>query len=483
MLGPMKSTRFVGVIRAVAGVVSWMGLSVVLSLGVPGCGSGRAAKLDPDLARLIAAKRAQAKELAALQTNSVPGEVWRFFDAIQRDDWRRTTNVFEDLQRAAGAYYPPGPPNGAWAVLRSFFSQLAARPEPALNTPLWCPIHETLGVGEVFHEWDLPLLHRYGRDIIDSIPSNSIYFGGTDPGRFVITALSESHQQGRPFFTLTQNALADGRYLDYLRQMYGSKIYIPTSQDSQAAFSDYLKDAQQRQQSNQLKPGEDVRVVNGRVQVSGQVAVMMINGLLVKIILDHNLDREFYLEESFPLDWAYPHLSPHGLILKLNREPLPELSEALVGEDRAYWIKYAGQLIGDWITDDTSVNQVCDFAERVYLRKELSSFRGEPAFLGNPAAHAAYSKLRSAIAGVYAWRADHAGALEEKSRIRKEADFAFRQALALCPYSPEAVFRYVNLLLAEQRPADALRVAHTCQKLDPSNIQVRDLVEQLKKSQ
>ena len=47
----------------------------------------------------------------------------------------------------------------------------------------------------------------FGNDIIQSIPDGSIYFGGTDPGRFVVTALMESHADGKPFFTLSQNPL------------------------------------------------------------------------------------------------------------------------------------------------------------------------------------------------------------------------------------------------------------------------------------
>ena len=48
---------------------------------------------------------------------------------------------------------------------------------------------------------------------------------------------------------------------------------------------------------------------------------MAINGLLAKIMFDKNPDREFYIEESFPLDWMYPYLEPHGLIFKINRQP------------------------------------------------------------------------------------------------------------------------------------------------------------------
>ena len=68
----------------------------------------------------------------------------------------------------------------------------------------------------------------------------------------------------------------------------------------------------------------------------------------------------------------------------------------------------------------------------------------------------------------------------EYQQLLKEADFAFRQAFAICPESPEAVFRYVQLLLQANRVNDALLVAQTCQKVDPHNSQVRGLVENLK---
>ncbi len=69
---------------------------------------------------------------------------------------------------------------------------------------------------------------------------------------------------------------------------------------------------------------------------------------------------------------------------------------------------------------------------------------------------------------------------EEYQRIFKEADFAFRQAIAFCPYSPEAVFRYAQLLLQARRFDDARLVAETCLKLDPYNGQVKGLVDTIR---
>ena len=69
---------------------------------------------------------------------------------------------------------------------------------------------------------------------------------------------------------------------------------------------------------------------------------------------------------------------------------------------------------------------------------------------------------------------------DEKQRMAKEADFAFRQAFALCPNSPEALFRYANLLVGSNRIDDARLLAETTLKLDPNNSQVESLLNQLK---
>ena len=65
-----------------------------------------------------------------------------------------------------------------------------------------------------------------------------------------------------------------------------------------------------------------------------------------------------------------------------------------------------------------------------------------------------------------------------------EADFASRQAWALCPDSREAVFRYLAFLMEQERVADALFVVETAAQM-PSmqgqeGQQMRELVVQLK---
>ena len=319
-----------------------------------------------------------------------------------------------------------------------------------------------------------------------------------DTTRFSQVKLSDYLQQ-----FLAQNPQGDTRirlnrlllesaYPDEIAKSLGGvypdrEIYIPSAEDSQRCFQDYMEDAQHRMQLGQMMPGEDVHVdPSGRMQVSGQVAVMMINGLLCKVIFDHNPNNEFFIEESFPLPWMYPYETPFGIIMKINRNPLPELPDEVLRRDHAFWSKYSERLIGDWITYDTSVKEVVDFIEKVYLRHDYSGFKGDLKFARDDQAQKAFSKLRSSITGVYAWRLGPQcpDAYRQKTAagtqaLIRETDFAFKQAFAFCPYSPEAVFRYINFLLQFGRIDDAILVAQTCQKLDPYNDQVKGLMKQL----
>jgi hypothetical protein len=404
-------------------------------------------KVSAQLKSFVAEKEAQANAAAKTDGQEMPPEFKTFFAAAQKGDWLAVSNTFVEFRKHAGQYEHSG------------------KTDERLRGTAWQAVLETWGALYSFNVSGEKYSTAFANGIIESIPPGSIYFGGTDPGRFLVTAMCKSHVNADPFFLLTQNALADGTYLAYLRGMYGEKIYTPTDEDSQKCFQDYMEDAQRRMQNHQLTPGEDIKLDNGRVQVSGQVAVMEINGLLTKVVFDKNPDREFYVEESFPLDWMYPHLEPHGLIMKINRQPLAELSDEIVKQDRDYWTKYMTSMIGDWLNAGTSVGEVAAFAEKVYVNHGFNGFKGDPQFIQSADAQKMFSKLRSSIGGLYAWRAQHATDISEKQRMNTEADFAFRQALALCPYSPEAVFRYVNLLMGQNRGGDALLVVETAVKM------------------
>ena len=219
---------------------------------------------------------------------------------------------------------------------------------------------------------------------------------------------------------------------------------------------------------------------DGRVSVSGQIAVMSINGLLSKVMFDKNPDHEFYIEESFPLKWMYPHLVPYGIIMKIERNPVADFTADQILRDHEFWSQYSARFIGNWITYETPIRDICAFALRTYQQRDLTGFKGDPKFVRDDNAQKAFSKLRNAQGkSLYAWRAQTTTNPVQQQLYLKEALFALTQAFAFCPYSPETVFNLASLLAATGRIEDAYLVASTCSEFDRENAGVSALVQQL----
>jgi hypothetical protein len=433
-------------------------------LGAEAADDGNLRKLDPRLQKFFAAKERHARSLAQALKIEVAPEIWDYFDAGIKGDWDSVRKLWRDLSDRSGQY-----PRGVM--------------DETVRTVVWSPLLEAQLGYECFSGMDIKFVEAFARDTIDSIPRNSIYFGGTDPGRGVITAFCKSHADADPFFVLTQNALPDGGYLKYLRTTFGKKIYVPTDDDSKNAFEEYKADAADRAKRGVLKPGEQFSEKGGRVQISGQVSVMAISAILARMIFEGNPQREFYVEESFPLDWMYPHLSPHGLIMKVNRKQLSEISDTALQKDREYWRKQTARFIGDWLTEETPLKTVCEFVERVYLDGDLEGFKGDPLYITADRAHSPrllYGKLRQSQATLYAWRLDRAATPAEKNAMKRAAEFAFKQTLALCPNSSEYVKRYVSLLKEQKRLDDARLVLETGLKITPDSKRLLQLEDELK---
>ncbi|MCC7300339.1 MAG: tetratricopeptide repeat protein, partial [Verrucomicrobia bacterium] len=238
----------------------------------------------------------------------------------------------------------------------------------------------------------------------------------------------------------------------------------PSESDSNTAFQDYVQGIQ----SGRIDAGADVKMEGGRVQVQGVGGVMQINGLLCKQIFDHNQyvteyktdestrqsgaavvpfdpvnpsgklrKRDFYVEESYVIPWMYPYLTPHGLIMKINNEPT-EITAEMVKNDHEFWSWYVNRLVSD-----------SKFTRDVVARKT-------------------FSKLRSAIAGLYAARGNLA-----------EAEYAFKQAVQLYPLSPEAVFRLAELYVRERRLNEARKVISDFAAQDQHNDSIAGFLKQI----
>jgi len=263
----------------------------------------------------------------------------------------------------------------------------------------------------------------------------SIFFGGTDPGRFVPTYMIYAAEYRPDIYLITQNALADDTYMSVQRDLYGDEIWIPSKDDSGEAFNIYVDEVQRGvRQAN-----GDLKIENGKVQVTGALGVMEINGILTKMMFDKDrLRHSFYVEESYVIPWMYPYLSPHGLIMKINRDRTPYDAKT-AARDRDFW---------DW-----------------YVRRLLK----DPMYRRDFAGQKSFSKLRAAIAGLYARQGRHS-----------ESAQAFREACLLYPASPEAAFRYAQECLLPFRKWDiALELMDYTDLIDPRNkrtASLRDLV-------
>ncbi|HAL91836.1 MAG TPA: hypothetical protein DCM68_02270 [Verrucomicrobia bacterium] len=264
---------------------------------------------------------------------------------------------------------------------------------------------------------------------------NAIFYGGTDPGRFVPTYMIYSADVRPDVYLITQNALADNTFMNITRDLYGDTIYIPSLEDSNEAFRKYVDDVN----AGRIQAGADIKIENGKVSVQGVGGVMTINGILAELIFKENKAKhDFYVEESYVIGWMYPYLSPHGLMLKLNSEPLPGLDPKLVENDHKFWGWYTKWLLAQ-----------SGFRRDICARKS-------------------FSKLRSAIAGIYDYR-----------RMYDEAEYAFRQSIDLYPLSPEANFRLAQMYMNMQRFADAEKLIRGFAEADPKNESAKGFLGQI----
>ena len=273
-------------------------------------------------------------------------------------------------------------------------------------------------------------------------------------------------------YVLTQGLLTDKSYLASLRNQYGEArprrnkpvtggnhsvisqlifslagrdslypdepLWLPADADVQQAYDVYLSDLKKRTPA----PGEEVAVEkDGQLRVKGVVGTLAVNALLARDIFEHNKSRHaFYVEEGFVIPWMYPYLEPAGLIFKLNPEPLPVLSAAIVARDTAFWDALCDDLLGD-----------------VKFRRDAR-------------ARKTFSQLRLATAGLYIqWQ------------MGREAEYAFLQAIALCPENPDANYRFAQFYVDRQRCNDALELLEAYRQREPRNAVLQDAIDRVKK--
>jgi hypothetical protein len=360
-------------------------------------------------------RRDLAYQLARRAGIEVPPEVERFFDAVEAGHWDEMNALYETIRAQKKQELPPFP-------LRTLGHVML----------------ETLGVAQSVQKWPAQKLLDYGNSILDSLRPGMVYVGGTDSGRYIPTLLNEA-SDGERHIVVTQNAFADSTYLDYMSALYGDRFAALTKEDSDRAFQDYLSDARKRLQHDQqfpnepkqIRPGEDVQMIDNRVSVSGQIAVMAINERLLQTLMAKNPNASFAIEQSFPFATMYGAASPLGPIMELDvQDPANVLTPERAAQSVDYWRAAAQQLLSD------------------------------PASIEAEAVRMTYAKMAAEQAGLLLAR-----------NFTAEAEQAFHLATEIAPGSPEAVFRYVNLLVGQGRVADAMPVIEAAVRTDVNNQQ------------
>jgi hypothetical protein len=280
-------------------------------------------------------RRAMVERIAKRLNQDVPSEIQAFFDAIYKGDWEEIDRRWKELAVHAHQY------------------EHSKGDRPDLD-PYWATVLDAYGAAEQAHLWPAQKLLDYGNAILDSLRPGMVYVGGSDNGRWVPELLNET--SGDPHIIITQNALADGGYLDYLSELYGSQFNALSKEDSQRAFDAYTADAQKRYQHDldfpdepkQVLPGENITVVDGKVQIAGQAAVMAINEKLLQKLMEKNPELAFALQESIPLRGTYTDAQPLGPLMELNAQSGPNAFTAdLATQSADYWRSTTQMLLAD----------------------------------------------------------------------------------------------------------------------------------------
>jgi len=282
---------------------------------------------------------------------------------------------------------------------------------------------------------------QFGHDMLKDIPKSSVIFGGTDPGRFVPTymILGESSQppgvkrdpefDRRDLYIITQNGVGEGLYRKYLADQYGPNRPAPKN-----AFERWLGRADAYPEKPLVFPtDEEIRAAIEKElekeSAHGGPDPAMAHSVVTRLIWEKNKDsHDFFVEESFPLEWSYDHALPHGLVYQITKEPLKEIPADVVKKDTEFWEAYIASLLQN------------------------------PEFSQDYDAQRSFSKLRTTTGHIY-----------QHWKMPKEAEAAYRQSLVLWPGNPESLSALNGMLWERGDYEGVIKVMEPANAADPNN--------------
>ena len=284
----------------------------------------------------------------------------------------------------------------------------------------------------------------FGHDMLKDLPPGSVMIGGTDPGRFVATYMifgespqPSKHKQDpsfdrRDLYILTQNALGERNYMKYLRDHYTAARPKPVNTFERWLGREHSYPAKPLILPTEEETQEMIKIVAKNEQESGRPLgkeSSELFSLILRWIWENNrAEHEFFIEESFPINWTYDYAIPHGLIYQLNKTKLQSLPPEVVETDFAYWKDYSARLLND------------------------------PNFPEDFDAQRSFSKLRQSIANIYRHRG-----------MSSEAERAYHEALALWRGNAEAIAALMPYLWDRRQFDQFIVLCDRALQEDPNN--------------
>jgi Flp pilus assembly protein TadD len=284
---------------------------------------------------------------------------------------------------------------------------------------------------------------EFGHDMLKDLPQGSVFLGGTDPGRFVPTymILGESPQppglkrdpefDRRDLYIITQNGVGEELYRKYLADHYGTNRPKPAN-----AFERWLGRETIYPEKPLVFPTEEEikaavsKEMEEATRQGAAVEPSLPHSVVTRLIWEKNRDaHEFFVEESFPLEWSYDHAEPHGLIYKIHRQPLKQIPPESVQRDFDFWDAYMKKLFAD------------------------------PEYAKDYDAQRSFSKLRATAGNLYRHR-----------KMEAEAERAYRQALMLWQGNGESI-QALHAMLWERGDFEGIqKITQDALAKDPNNM-------------
>jgi tetratricopeptide (TPR) repeat protein len=234
----------------------------------------------------------------------------------------------------------------------------------------------------------------------------------------------------RDLYIITQNGVGEPLYRKYLADHYGPERPQPAN-----AFERWLGRGSIYPAKPLVFPTEEEiqETVAREMKAAADRGVMdpsIPHGVVTRLIWEKNRDaHEFFVEESFPLEWSYDHAEPHGLLYKIHRKPLKEIPAESVREDFEFWDAYSERLLSN------------------------------PDYAKDYDAQRSFSKLRASTGNLYRHR-----------KMDAEAERAYRQALALWVGNGESLNGLSQMLWERGEFDGVIKMFEAALEQDPNNV-------------